>query len=548
MPVGTGLPAGAVGRQHGSVQAAASQARVVELLTAPRTYRHDAADVVHLQTHISHVFLAGAFVYKLKKAVTFPFLDFGTVGAREHFCREEIRLNRRLAAPVYLEVVPIVEDGVALRLGGGGTPVDWVVRMRRLPADRVLGELLGAPAFDGPQVMRRLAVHLAAFHAAAAVAPGGGPEALLGAWSENLEGVRPMVGRLLGDAEFAVLEDFGATYVVHHDAVLRARVSLGRVRDGHGDLRLDHVYVLDTDLPALPDAPRVPAGFQVVDCIEFSRAFRGVDVAADLSFLVMELESCGRADLARVLVDGYAEATGDTLVPALVPFHACHRAIVRGKVDGLAAVDAAIDDAARGAARDRARRLFALAGRFAWRSGDPVVIACAGLSGTGKTAVAGLVGEATGFPVVSSDVVRRAAEDDPRYDAASRQQVYDRLRAEVERALGTRESIVVDATFLARRERDQLARVAEGYGRRHVFVTCEADEAVVKRRLDARDATSVSDARWDVYLGQKRQRDPYGDEEPVLRLDTTRPLEAVRADLLPRLWHWRQGRPLGTVG
>jgi hypothetical protein len=248
-------------------------------------------------------------------------------------------------------------------------------------------------------------------------------------------------------------------------------------------------------------------------------------------------------------VDGYAEAADDTLVPALVPFHACHRAIVRGKVDALAAGDAAIDEDARGRAAERARRLFALAGRFAWRSGDPVVIACAGLSGTGKTAVAETIGEATGFAVVSSDVARRdPAGAAPRYDPASRHAVYDRLRAEIERALGARDSIVVDATFLARPERDRLARVVQGYGRRHVFVVCEADEDVVHRRLDARDASSVSDARWDVYLAQRREQDPFGPDEPVLRVDTGRPLDAVRVDLIPRLWHWRQGRVPGAVG
>jgi hypothetical protein len=525
-----------------------TQARIVELLSTPGTYPHDVEEVVRVQTHISHVFLAGAFVYKLKKAVTFPFLDFGTVAARERFCREELRLNRRLAAPVYLDVIPVMEAAGGLRLGGAGSPVDWVVRMRRLPAERALAALLDDPSFDGPVVMRRLAAHLAAFHAAAPTAGGGGPEALQAAWRENLAGVRPMVGSLLTAADLGVLEDFGGTYVVHHDAVLRARVALGHIRDAHGDLRLDHVYVLDTALPALADAPAVPAGFQVVDCIEFAPAFRAVDVAADLSFLMMELESSGRADLARALVDGYAEAADDGLVPALAPFHACHRAIVRGKVEGLAAADAAIDADARRAAEARARGFFALAGRFAWRCGDPVVIACAGLSGTGKSAVAGLIGEATAFTVVSSDVVRRRAGATPHYDPAARAAVYARLRDEVDRALVARESLVVDATFLSRAERDALARVVHGYGRRHVFVACEADEAAVKRRLDARGATSVSDARFDVYLAQKAEHDPFAADEPVLHLDTARPLDAVRADLLPRLWHWRQGRPTGGVG
>jgi predicted kinase len=368
---------------------------------------------------------------------------------------------------------------------------------------------------------------------------------LLEAWDENLDGVRSMEDRFLAAQDFDLLRDYGRTYVLHHDAVLRARVARGHVRDGHGDLRADHVYVLDQALPGLPDAPPVASGIWIVDCIEFAPAFRAVDVAADLSFLAMELESLGRPELARMLVEAYAEAAGDRLVPALIPFHGCHRAIVRGKVEALAANDEELGADERRRAGERSRALFALAGRFAWRSGDPVVIVCAGLSGTGKSAVAGLLHEATGFAVVSSDVLRKATGT-PRYTPDGRHAVYDRLRAAVEEALVARESVIVDATFLERAERDVLARVVAGYGRRHVFVACQADEGTVKRRLDARDATSVSDARWETYLAQRAHADAFGHDEPVLRIDTTDTLADVRASLLPPLWAWRNGRPLAA--
>jgi uncharacterized protein len=533
--------------QHGGVPHEESlQARVVARLTEPGAYPHDVDEVVHVQTHISHVFLAGPFVYKLKKAVVFPFLDFGTVAARERCCREELRLNRRLAAPVYLDVLPITEDPDGLRLGGDGSPVDWVVRMRRLPADRGLGALLARGAVDDALV-GRLGRHVAAFHATAPVATGGGPDALARAWRENLEGLAPMAGMLLAPEDLAILADFGPTWVARRDAILRARVDLGHVRDAHGDLRVDHVYVLEDALPARADAPAVPRGIWIVDCIEFSPAFRAVDVAADLSFLAMELESLGHARLAESLVAAYADAADDALVPALVPFHACHRAIVRGKVEGLTAGDAQIAPAGHDAAAARARALFGLAGRYAWRSGDPVVVACAGLSGTGKSAIAAALGEATGFRVAGSDVLRRQAAPSgaARYALAAREAVYALLREQVDAALTARESLILDATFLARAERDRLAHTVAGYGSRHVFVACEADDATVRRRLDARDATSVSDARWDTYVAQRRARDPFGDGEPVLRVDTGGTPSAARAALLPRLWRWRRHRTIG---
>lgn len=515
------------------------QARVVAFLADPATYGV-ASGVRHVQTHISHVFLAGDFVYKLKKAVVFPFLDFGSVAARERCCRAELRLNRRLAAPVYLDVLPVVDDGRALRLGGQGTAIDWVVRMRRLPDERALHALVERGVVDRALV-ERLARHVATFHATAPrAADAGDPDALRAAWRENLAGAD---ATLLPPEDHAILDDFGPSHLVRHDAVLRARAALGHVREVHGDLRLDHVYVLDEPLPALTDAPEVPAGFAIVDCVEFSEAFRTIDVAADLSFLAMELEAAARGDLATVLVSSYAEAAGDALVPALIPYHAAYRAVVRGKVEGLAARDAAIDADERNAAAARACALFTLAGRFAWRAGDPVVVACAGLSGTGKSAVADLVSSATGFPVLRSDTLRRGMSS-PSYTPAARAAVYARLREETERALVARTSIVVDATFLERDERERLARSVHGLGRRHVFIVCEADEATVRRRLDARDATSESDARWATHLAQRETADAFAAEEPVLRADTARPLDVVRADLLPRLWAWRQGRPI----
>jgi hypothetical protein len=519
------------------------QHAIVAALRDRRTYGEGRDEVVHLQTHISHVFLVGDFAYKLKKAVRFPFLDFGTLAAREHFCREEVRLNRRLAAPIYLAVVPVARDADRVSLGGDGEVVDWVVKMRRLPSPRNLAALVEAGAVPAGAA-ERIAGVLAAFHAAAPVAAGGTPEALEAAWSDNLAGVRPMVGSLLAPEDYEMFDDFGRTFVVRHDAVLRARPALGHVRDGHGDLRADHVYLLDDPLPAIEGAGPVPAGVHVVDCIEFAPAFRAVDVAADISFLAMELAAVGRADLADDVVRAYADASGDEVVAALVPYHACHRAIVRGKVDGLLAGEPEVHADVRRTAADRARALFALGCRYAWSSGEPVVVACTGLSGTGKSAVAAAIGAATGWRVVSSDVVRKAAGvlAERRYEPEAVAAVYAALRRAVEETLGARASIVVDATFLTRGERDRLARTCDGFGARHLFVDCVADETTVRRRLEARSADSVSEARWDVHARQARTREPLTDDEPRLPLDTSGSVQTVRPELVRRLWRWRQGR------
>jgi hypothetical protein len=519
------------------------QEAIVRALADPASHADRPARVEHVQTHVSHVFLAGPNVYKLKKAVTFPFLDFAPLAAREHFCREEVRLNRRLAPDVYVGVLPITRTATGgVALGGDGPVADWVVHMRRLPADRSLAELI-ARGEATVAMLTAVAGRLARFHAGAEVVEGADPDRLRAVWDENLDETIDVVGHMLAPEDAAVLRDFGNTFVDRHETVLRARGPRGRVREGHGDLRTDHVYVLERP------SGTVPPGIHVVDCVEFSRAFRTVDVAADVAFLAMEIESLDRPDLARAFLRAYAEATADPLVPALATYYAAHRALVRAKVEALASREAEVGATDRAAAADRARAKLALAIRFAWRSGEPVVIACAGLSGTGKSTVATMLSATTGFRVVSTDVLRKA--DVPRrmpdYGAAARGAVYAELRRQVERALAADDSVIADATFLTRPERDRLARSVRGYGRRWLFVECTASEAIVRVRLDARDRSSVSDARFDVYLAQRDARDAFGADEPVIVVDTSHG-GAVRADLVPRLWAWRQGRPVARDG
>lgn len=520
------------------------QAAILAALGRPESYPHPAPDLRHVQTHLSHVFLAGPWVYKVKKAVAFAFVDFRSLAARAHFCREEVRLNARLARPVYDRVVALAvgPDG-RLEMDGTREPIEWAVRMRRLPADRTLGALVARGA-AAAALLDDVAAVIARFHARAERVAGGDPAALVAAWDENLDGVVPFVGRHLTDEALAILRDFGRTWPVRHATVIAARASAGRVRDGHGDLRLDHVYVLDRGLPAEDGAPAIAPGIYVVDCLEFSPALRAVDVAADVAFLAMELAGAERADLARRFVDAYARTADDPLVPALVPYHASHRAVVRGKVEALAADEPEVPADARARAAREARAKLALAGRFAWAAGDPVVVAMAGLAGAGKSAVAEAIAAATGFPVVASDRVRKADPAAPvRYDVAARAAVYAALRRAVDASLGARESLVVDATFIESTERERLARTVRGWGARLVFVHCVADEAVVRARLAAREAGSPSDARWDVYVRQREAADPFGDDEPVLEIETSAG-PVPPPGLLPRLWDWRQGRVL----
>jgi aminoglycoside phosphotransferase family enzyme/predicted kinase len=532
------------------------QEEVVAALARPETYAHRPARVEHVQTHISHVFLAGPHVYKLKKAVRFPFVDLSTPERRRHYAEEEVRLNRRLAAPVYRGVVPVTReaDG-ALALGGAGTPVEHVVWMRRLPADAMLirrlerGEPL-APRLDA------LAARLAAFHAAAPTGPEvaayADPARIEQEWRGNVAGLRPFVGRLLAAEDYEVLADFGPAFLRRHETLLRARQHAGRIREGHGDLHAEHVCFVDEPVPGTPDDSPLPPGIYVFDCIEFSLAFRATDVAAEVAFLAMDLDALGHPMLARRFATAYAQAAADPDLHRLLNFYACHRAAIRGKVEGLASEQPEIEAPARAAAAERARRHLALAGRYAWSAGGPVLIAVGGLSGTGKTTVARTIAEATGFRLLASDPLRKARaglrpeEPGPPalYTPAARAAVYAALAAEADAALAAGESLILDATWAQRADRAALARIARQHQRPWLLVVCTAPEEVVRERLARRAAEpSVSDARWETYVAQRAAYAPPGPEEPHIVVDTSGTTAAARATVLRALWRWRLGRP-----
>jgi len=534
-----------------SAATSVDQGEIVRALADPAFYPHRPAQVEHVQTHISHVFLAGPYVYKLKKAVHFPFIDASTIARRHAHCDDELRLNRRLAVPIYLGVLPITrEPDGRLALAGEGPVLDHVVWMRRLPASRMLDRLVADGAADAG-MLGQLARLLADFHASAAVgstvAAHASPEAILGDWRKVLAVAAPLVGGILPAATHTVLVSFARTFLAEHDALLRRRQTAGhRIREGHGDLRAEHVCILDAPVPADPPHAPIAPGIYVVDCLEFSRALRCIDVASEVAFLTMDLERLGRPDLAEAFVDAYVAASGDQELQTLLPFYCAYRACVRGAVEGLRAGEAEVDPADRVAAAERARQYFALAQRYAWKAHGPAVVVCCGLSGSGKTTLARALAEATGFVHLSSDVVRRQGPGLGRpapygtglYAPGARAAVYARLCDETDGAVAASRGVVADATFLRRADRDALAAVATRRARPLIFLECHADPETIHRRLEA-PRPGLSDARWETYLAQHAEREPFGADEPHRSVDTSGDLDDVVEEILPALWRWR---------
>ena len=496
----------------------------IEAMRRAEFYPGAPADVRLVQTHISYVFLAGEEVYKVKKAVRFAFLDFSTLARRRFFCEEEVRLNRRLAGDVYRGVVAIVRrgDGFALAPIEAPAAVDYAVHMRRLPAERALSALLERGAVT-PALIEHLAVHLARFHAAAENGPelaaAGDPTRIAALLARDGTEVAALHGETISAADDAAILAWCAAALRRHEALLRRRQREGRIRDGHGDLRAEHVY-------SLTDGALV-----IVDCLEFDATLRQRDVAADLAFLVMDLDAHARPDLAARLVAAYATAAADPDLPELIPFYACQRAYIRGKVDSLTARATEVEPAARAAARDSARRLFALAYRYTWSDARALVV-ITGLSGSGKSTLAAALAARTGLVHLNSDETRKrlaglaptarggAELYAPPRSAATYAALYDGAAA----TLATGRGVIVDATFQRRVDRDAARAVAARAGAPLLFVECRADEAEIRRRLAARAARGddASDADWAVYARQRLHYQPYDADEPHVAIDTAR--------------------------
>ena len=282
-------------------------AGMIEALSDPAAYpRSHPADAVEVrQTHISVVFLAGPHAYKIKKPLALGFLDYSTPERRRHYCEQEVRLNRRLAPSVYLGVVPVTSDGTRVEMEGRGEVIEWAVKMERLPDDATLRERLRRGEIGGGQI-EALARRIAAFHAraesGASISASGRLEVVARNARENFEESESLVGTTISRAVFERLEALTESTLAALGPLIEGRAGRGVPRDGHGDLRLDHVYLF-------PERPP-PADMVIVDCIEFNERFRCADPIADMAFLAMDLTLHGRGDLARAFAEAYIRRLG----------------------------------------------------------------------------------------------------------------------------------------------------------------------------------------------------------------------------------------------
>lgn len=476
------------------------QDRLIGFLKDPASYSHAPSSVELIQTHISVVAIAPPWVFKFKKAVDFGFLDFTTLAARQHYCEEEVRLNRRLCEDLYVGVVPVYATGDALSFEAGDEVVEVAVKMHQLDPSFFLDAWLDRDALTHDR-LDRVVGKLARFYEHLRTSPGvaewGRPHRLHISIDENFEQTKEAVGRFVPPAAFDALRYFMDHFIVSRTRLLHRRRSEGHIVDGHGDLRLEHIHC-------------TPDRICIYDCIEFNERLRSVDVASDVAFLAMDLDMHHRADLARYVVDALAAALDDPDLLRLVDFYKSYRAHVRAKVESFQDASS-LSPAERKMRSQRAQRYFQLALRYAVAGSGPFVLIVMGGVATGKSTQARALGDALGWDVASSDRIRKQQAGlplDERPDAETRQALYTSERTESvyaalrEAALehaAQGSGVVLDATYSRRSHRKALRTILREHAIPYCFVELTAPDEIIRERLRKRNAEAavVSDARLD---------------------------------------------------
>jgi len=501
---------------------------LIQAMQTPEFYPHPVESPIRLmQTHVSYVLLTGEFAYKVKKPVNFGFLDYSTLEQRAHFCREELRLNQRTAADLYLEVVPIGQTTDGWELATAGTPVEYAVKMVQFPQTALLSALQERGELT-PTLMQQFAGAVADFHQQAAsdehIRSYGTVAQVRQAFDENYAQTQQYVGGPQTEAQLAATQAYTDQFFTTQGDLFQRRIDEHKIRACHGDLHLGNICYWQDQL-------------RLFDCIEFNEPFRFVDVMYDVGFVVMDLTARGCPDLATVFLNHYVERTGDWDGLQLLPLYVSRQAYVRAKVTSFLLDDPSVDAATKQRASEQAAQYY----RLAWEAVQTQpgqIYVMAGLSGSGKTTAARHIAQAKQAIHLRSDAVRKHLAGVPLdrpgdaalYTPEMSDRTYQRLLdlGLILAAAGF--SVVLDAKYDRQPRRQAAIKAAAARKLPLRLVHCQAPAPVLEARVAARTG-DIADAT--VAVLQQQSMDPFTPQEAelTLNLDTTQPMAPQLAAL-----------------
>jgi aminoglycoside phosphotransferase family enzyme/predicted kinase len=513
------------------------QADIFQAMAKPQFYPHPVISVQQRETHISKVFLTGDYVYKVKKSVNLDFLDFTTLSKRCHYCQRELVLNKRLSRNIYLDVLPITCEGSKYSLNGPGRPVEYTLKMRQLPANTSMLNLLQRGKI-ADEALKMLAGVLGEFYVQA---DRGSDIDMFGDWEsiranceENFKQTQGFLGQILSERMYDIVRAATQSFLRRQRDLFQHRIDRESICDCHGDLRTGHIYFID--------------GVQIIDCIEFNDRFRYGDIASDLAFLAMDLDYEGYPEISQFLIKAYVQNTGDQNVFVLLDFYKCYRAFVRAKVNCLRLnAPGSLSEPQREALLKQTQRYMDLAYRYAIQFTRPTLWVICGLPASGKSTIARELSASLGVKVLQSDVIRKELFDlapseqlivpfeQGVYSKGATALTYGRLLLLAQDEIKTGSSVIIDATYGRRHHRDEVFRLARDMDVNLIFVECICPETLIKNRLKGRELISTtSDARLRHLEQIAALFDPIEEVPPEMhiRVNTEGPLGKSMDDIL----------------
>ncbi|MGB5218584.1 MAG: AAA family ATPase [Smithella sp.] len=514
---------------------------LIDAMKNPDFYPHHPTAVEFIQTHISNVFIAGDFVYKIKKPLKFDFLDFTSLAKRKFFCEEELRLNKRLAPVTYLDVVAISRNLQGkITLQDGVEIIEYAVRMKKLPAEKMLKTLLTLNLVD-EKIMDALAEKIALFHRQAAtdehIDEMGSIENIRHNNEENFSETINYINVTISEYKYRFIKEYVDQFLIVNKDLFEKRILNHKIRDCHGDLHLDHICIHDE--------------ITIFDCIEFNERFRCGDVAEDVAFLTMDIDFNGYPQQADIFVKSYINYSGDIDLPAVLNFYRCYYAYVRGKVTSLRLAQEEMTENEYLDIKRTATKYFELAYSYAARLDKPVLILTAGLMGSGKSYQARILAGLLGANIIRTDVIRKEIfalqPSDKRYedfgkgiysDDVSRL-VYQKIFELAGQKIKEGKSVIIDASFKKREERQSALHLAETLGVQFYILECFCPDGITRQRLERRmlNNDNVSDGRWELFQQQKNDFDVIKEfpENCHLKIDTSVHQEISRRKIIAKI-------------
>lgn len=459
------------------------------------------------ETHISYVLSNRYFTYKIKKPVKFPFVDYSTLAKRKYFCQLELKLNRRFAKDIYLKTTPIRINNKI---------VDYAVVMKTLPAQTRLDILLKKNAVTR-RMIRELAEEIWKFHHKAEttnkISAFGHPNHIKEVFMRDLKNIHSFIGKSISRQQFNHIYAYTADFIGRNNKLFINRIKMKKIKDLHGDLHSENIFYF-----------RRPCLF---DCIEFNPNFRYIDSAAEVAFLLMDLESRGKRNLADELLKAYLKQSRDYSLPKLLDFYKCHYACVRGMVNSMQGD------------HKKAGRYFRQAEKYS--KYQPRILAIGGMIGSGKSTLAQSLGTLLGFPVLRSDSIRKQIAKVPThsnqksdfgkgiYKLFFTNKTYQRLFKQANNIIKQGQNVILDASFSKPSQRRQLMRLANKLKANFLFIETRLPDSYLLKRLKQRK-NDISDAGPDLLNPFKKRYIP-PKEIPAAKRLTVEPIGHKKSTL-----------------